>query len=349
VNEKIDAKDFIGYTRRREQELINKFRVNNHIYTVVDDLKKQFKLKQELPKILLHVPDNGAVMYNMFSWHIVLNFLSPDCCKLMMFGQENNIQEIVEKFNPDVFITVEDPNYIEHCDLEYLRNHDCLIGMINNYHYDYNPDFRMTFHFDYKNDSVLIKFGDMIPTLFGVNPIIHLPVLLQDEYVFGFIGTNSHLKKDMTDKYLLPLMNKYSHLLFGERWGENITPISPIYCNYVYCQSLICPNYHVQWQHDNCNEVNERTFVIPVCGGFEITDNPQMMRKIFKDDEMVIANSPEEYLEKFDYYLHHVNERYDYVVAGAERVLKEFTLFHTLMPMCKHIYHKINGKELEIG
>ena len=98
----------------------------------------------------------------------------------------------------------------------------------------------------------------------------------------------------------------------------------------LYNFASIYPNYHLQEQIDSFNEVNERTFVIAACGGFQIVDNPAAISQLFSPDEIAVAQSPEEYHEMFEHFLANPDKRHSYVEKGMRRVWKDYTLFSVL-------------------
>ena len=147
---------------------------------------------------------------------------------------------------------------------------------------------------------------------------------------FFFVGTNSHLKLARTDAYLSPLIGKYNGILAGVGWPVGVGEMPLQDSSLMYNFAKIYPNYHLDNQVVNFNEVNERAFIIPACGGFELTDNPKAMRELFRDDEMAIADTPDQFAEMFDHYMSHPDERLELTRRGMNRVWKEYTLFHVL-------------------
>lgn len=54
--------------------------------------------------------------------------------------------------------------------------------------------------------------------------------------------------------------------------------------------------------------LNQRTFKIPACGGFEICDHGPALRKYFEEDEVIMADDARDCLVKVEYYLNHDDE-----------------------------------------
>ncbi len=91
------------------------------------------------------------------------------------------------------------------------------------------------------------------------------------------------------------------------------------------------------------NEINERTYIIPACGGFELVDGPVAIREIFAADEMAVADSPAEYHDMFDYFLRNPDKRLSYIEKGMRRVWDQYTLFHVLSKLAAFL--DIPGKQ----
>jgi spore maturation protein CgeB len=98
--------------------------------------------------------------------------------------------------------------------------------------------------------------------------------------------------------------------------------------NQLYSSAKICINLHEARTGAGKNRVilNERTFKIPACGGFEICDfvTPEdVLRRYFKEDEMVYAKDAEDWFRKIDHYMNHDDERERIRKKGSERALRD--------------------------
>ena len=74
--------------------------------------------------------------------------------------------------------------------------------------------------------------------------------------------------------------------------------------------------------------MNERTFKIPACGGFEICDFVPPLRRYFNEEEMVMAddkrgNWVDDWFRKIEYYLHHEKEKEAIRCKGITRALRD--------------------------
>ncbi len=291
-------------------------------------------------RILLHRPGNGALKYLMDSWQAVLTYMGIPAT-VLNWGK--NTKTVCETFRPTVFITVADPAYIEQLDYDYLKRcrqeSGLQIGHISTFEHRYEPcDFLITFHLDPQRDPAMARTDLPLLSLpFAVNPLIHYMRPGVDVWDYFFVGTNSPFKAEETRQYLLPILQKQRGILAGTNWGYGIGELTVDEAALFYNFARIYPNYHVHRQMEEFNEINERTYIIPACGGFELVDNPVAMKELFAEDEMAVASSPAEYHEMFAHFLRHPEERLPYIRNGMRRVYREYTLFHVLERLVHHL------------
>jgi len=79
--------------------------------------------------------------------------------------------------------------------------------------------------------------------------------------------------------------------------------------------------------------LNERTFVIPACGGFEVVDWMDCLYDYFEPGEMLSARDPAEMAEKVTEWLATPRLRLKYALAGHHRVLRDQTYFERVGEM----------------
>ncbi len=291
-------------------------------------------------RVLLHRPSNGALKYLMDSWAEVLTYAGVQT-RLINWGERT--APVFEQFRPDVFLTVADPNYMAQLDYEYImqyrKNTGLLIGHITTFEHEFpSCDFLVTFHFDpSRNARMQVTETPLVSLPFAANPLQHYMRPGVEVWDYFFVGTNSPRKVACTKAYLLPLVRRYSGVLAGANWDMGLGELSVQEAAVLYNFARIYPNYSTPRHFDEYNEVNERTFIIPACGGFELMDNPVAIRELFTGEELAIADSPAQYREMFDHYLRHPEERLPIVRAGMRRVYREYTLFHVLERLVSQI------------
>ena len=179
----------------------------------------------------------------------------------------------------------------------------------------------------------------------------------------SYIGTNLPEKKDFFNKQVFPLGDKYDLKLYWQdrttkdkiiwwiqRWWQlfNIPYIRSIQKPKlkltdefdIYKNSIISINVHENYQKKYGWDCNERTFKIPACGWFEISDNVSCIYKYFEEwKEIVIAKNQDDWFEKIEYYIKNSDKRNDIILAGQKRVLKDHT-YHNRAQQFLDIYNK---------
>lgn len=183
-----------------------------------------------------------------------------------------------------------------------------------------------------------------------------------------FLGSAGVPKKQDALKMLLfPLRKKYDMKVFGPNWtlkdkmlktagflfrkagwesGKNFIQniritVPPEDEPALYSSAKICINIHSRGEEIRDYVIlNERTFKIPACGGFEICDFVPPLRNYFTEDEMVMADDKhgdwvKDWFEKIDYYLKHDDERKAIQERGAARALRDHTYLNRVHQMFK--------------
>lgn len=177
----------------------------------------------------------------------------------------------------------------------------------------------------------------------------------------SYVGTFLPTKRKFFKECIFPLKNIYDLRLYGQDWTLRDRSIGWIqrfgqYYNIpylrsvqkpklqlgdeakIYSSSKICINIHETHQKENGGDCNERTFKIPLCGGFEITDDVACIRKYFREGkEIVIARNTDDWLKKIDLYINDQEKRLEIIENGRKRVLKEHT-YHNRVEQMIEIY-----------
>ena len=181
----------------------------------------------------------------------------------------------------------------------------------------------------------------------------------------SYIGTNLPEKRRFIANYVLPLRKDYEVKLYGQDWTVPNRIMSTIqkagqYFNLpvvksiqkpklqltderkIYSSSTISINIHEDYQRRFGNDCNERTFKIPLCGGFEITDDVACIRKYFKEGkEIMIAKNKKDWFDKIDYYMKNPEKRIPIIKAGRKNVLKYHT-YHNRVEQIISIYNQLD-------
>lgn len=157
------------------------------------------------------------------------------------------------------------------------------------------------------------------------------------EYDFFFVGGLAHKKKGNLEtlKQILERLPQERIKIYGDKAWTKLFGIPVSFTgeneNWIryYQTSAISPNFHIYRQKNKKLLVNDRTFHIPVYGGFQICDNP-LARKFFDSNELVIAENEEEFIELFFHYLARPEERFRIIENGLKRVMKDHSYFNRI-------------------
>lgn len=175
-----------------------------------------------------------------------------------------------------------------------------------------------------------------------------------------YVGSNLPAKRDFFKKHIYPLKSKYDLRTYGSDWTLNSRILGKIqkvgqYFNInqlkkvrslsltlnderkLYSTARISLNVHEeQVKIHNC-EINERTFKILACGGFQICDDVPLLRNFFNSSELVIAESTADWFDKIAYFLEHPEQRRSIAEAGRKKVLSEHT-YHNRVKQVEDLY-----------
>lgn len=180
----------------------------------------------------------------------------------------------------------------------------------------------------------------------------------------SYIGTYLPGKKKILDEQVKPLFKKYKVKLYGQDWTFFSRILGMIqrggqYFNVpylksflkqslqlederkIYTSSCISINIHEEFQKNYLGSINERTFKIPLSGGFEIVDSVPSIYKYFRDGvDIVIAKNKKDWFYKIDYYIKNPDKRNVIIDVGRQRVMKDHT-YHNRVEQIINIYKKM--------
>ena len=152
----------------------------------------------------------------------------------------------------------------------------------------------------------------------GFNPSLHFPTEQNIKYDAIFIGRNQQ-KNRSPKKYIYKIKNvKY----FGYGWPGKFEVAQIDQLSKLYNQAIVCPNFHGLNQKGDFCMLNERTYQILACGGFQICDYIPGMENFFDENVLLWEASPRKWTEKINYYINHPMERQEHIQNGLEYVQK---------------------------
>src|SRR3989338_736008 len=172
----------------------------------------------------------------------------------------------------------------------------------------------------------------------------------------SYIGTNLPEKRHFFKTVILPLKDKYDIKIYGQDWtllnrglgfiqriGQyyNIPQVKSL-CKptlqlsderKIYSSCQISINVHELYQQ-KYGDLNERTFKIPLGGGFEICDDVYGIENIFTPQKnIVIAKNKNDWWDKIKYYTKYPDKRKSIIDEGRKLILKNHTYHHRVKTM----------------
>jgi len=193
----------------------------------------------------------------------------------------------------------------------------------------------------------------------SASPRFHFPTepVARYQYDVVYLGAKLPNKRWFNENVIAPLRRKYRLGLFGPAWtvrdnslraGSKLARMAGlpgvaktfdryrIYVpeedeNKLYSSARISLNFHER-EADNSQShhiVNQRTFKIAACGGFQIADPVSALPRYFANDEIVTAGfDAREWMDKVAYYLSHDDERLAIQQRATTRALREHMAHH---------------------
>jgi spore maturation protein CgeB len=119
-------------------------------------------------------------------------------------------------------------------------------------------------------------------------------------------------------------------------WGGYLTDFSKMV--EIFNMSCICLNLSNPWHYNTMPQIKGRHFEIPQTGSLQICTPADDLESYFVDgEEIIIANSVEDLIDKIKYYLDNPGEREQIAGAGRQRMLKDHQWEHRLVPIFEQV------------
>jgi hypothetical protein len=269
---------------------------------------------------------------------------------------DGGFREKWERFQPNVFISMDQVEVLRSLDLEYIASYAKDIGCVRLFtpisKHRFPMDgmsredewrFRLATagktvdaYFSMMEEEFFLEFfPEWVAASFkylalpnGCNPFIHYPAPGTKDLDF-FIATSFGPERlDITWRYMKPLFGKYRGLLAGPGWGFGAGPIPPSDLRSFYSRARIAPNPLAGFLMKHAMEVSERSFSASACGAFVITSPTPVTHRFFSKQELTCVEDEKHFLEAFAYYVDRPNERHTRALGALRRVYKEHTYFH---------------------
>ena len=203
----------------------------------------------------------------------------------------------------------------------------------------HEPEFNDFFYSGFLTRDIPVIY---LPHCADITQIIELRYDKNLNYDLFFIGNLGHKKNNIK---LLKTIFSYTDIkkikIIGDKLWKKYFNIkiegstkNEEWKKY-YSQSLISINLHTKRQKKHQVLLNDRTFHIPIYGGFQICDNP-LANKFFKNDEIIVAENEKSFIEFYNYFRTKPDERFEYIKKGYNRVVKDHSYFNRWLTILSH-------------
>jgi len=97
---------------------------------------------------------------------------------------------------------------------------------------------------------------------------------------------------------------------------------------YIYATAMVCPNVHTRRQVELQAAVNDRSFMIPLCGGVQVSDTPLIEK--YLSPCCPVAKSITDFMQKVVGLTYDNPKRKEHILGSVTHVANNHTYFHRL-------------------
>ena len=289
-----------------------------------------------------HTIRNIKPVYDQDIKENVIDYMPDLIITLVGFMMDKTLMECIKKSGSVLCVWLtEDPFYM-----------DESIEIVKDYHYVFTIDLGA---FEYYRKKFPDKGIHHLPL--GTDPFLYKPsdTTVQYSYDVCIVGYPYPDRIELANKILTK--NQYSLILVGPRWKrhmynqhqESLTIINrwvaPESVRNLFITSKIILNPHRTFDYENNNNslgiesksINNRTFDIAACGGFQLLSNQPDLKEHFHSGEIVSYTDHTNCLELIDRYVDKESERYQYSKKAYEKVLNCHTFLHRIQYILEQI------------
>jgi hypothetical protein len=286
-------------------------------------------------------------------------------CEMVPFGVSAN--DAIEKAGATVFFTSDHDSYIKWLDLERLKKYreknPLVLIFTASAEHDGNPNakkrlnrarsYGVDFFVSFREPEYVKEFlpdwkasgFDVISIPFSANPLVqrYIPFPTKPlDYVF--LASSNPEKAPRYCRYLKSIFSQYQGVINGPGWNQDHLVLDRRFHSYIYALGAVGINLHIPVSLNLYSEINERTFILACCGIFQLCDAPQVLRRYFSENAVVSAETPDDYVEKFKFFLNNPEKRASYQLNSLRSVYQGNTIFHRMSFFVDHILEKFPGK-----
>lgn len=318
---------------------------------VLNEFANKFQ-HQSSTRILIHLPDKSVSPggYSLFfNLGESLKFLGIPVEFLTWHG---SIERQLQLFCPTIFITSDSSVYLRRIPwqavLDYKKANALKIGLTASLQeYGNTPLLdrlkwargKIDFYYSFRSDEYLLTRKEYRPFFdhgynvfsieFGANPLLYYPVPdIDRDLNFVFLASSNPDKQERYFKYLTNIFAKYPGFIDGPGWSKNTRCADQPVHRYLYARAKIGVNLHINDSIYWPSELNERTYILAACGVPQIVDKAMLLPDRFTNDALFIADTPNEYIDQFEYMLSDPGLAHKRALKALVEVYSSHTTFH---------------------
>ncbi|MBQ9537351.1 MAG: glycosyltransferase [Desulfovibrionaceae bacterium] len=133
-----------------------------------------------------------------------------------------------------------------------------------------------------------------------------------------------------------------------QRQGQRIAPEE---CVKIYSATTVNLNLHSSVKTDQLislgDFVNPRTFELAAIQAFQLVDHRSLLAELFAADEIATFTSMEEFYAQIEFYLHHPEERTQFIARSYAKVLEKHTYVQRMQTLLDFINDSIGFPTLK--
>ncbi len=326
-------------------------------YELKKKAEKEFKDKltgkiQE--RVLIQIPDwkISPAGFSLFTnMKESLNFIGVAADEL---AWNEDTSTALERFKPTIFLSGDHTVYLNRINWEaikkYKENNKLKVGLtasIEEYgntplqgRLEWAKEHAIDFYYSFREESYFKNRKEYKPFFeqgyeifsipFGANPLIHypLPNITKDlDYIF--IASVNKTKAQRYVEFMGYITKKYTGFIDGPGWKKTGDfSFNRNRDRYIYAQSKVGLNIHLEEQIEWANETSERTYQLAMCGVPQVTDHAKVFDTLFNKDSLFIADSAKEYRQKFEYIINNPEQAQKQALQAQKEVFEKYTTFH---------------------
>ena len=189
---------------------------------------------------------------------------------------------------------------------------------------------------------------------FGSDPKLMRPLGLPPIYDVVFVGGLSH--RQGCEPFIEPLLKRLGQrpaLFVGPGWEKYGLPSQIVaygeLLNVIYNLGRVCINFHSAEQKQGEQvrvDLNNRVFDLAMAGCVQVSDNTEGLRWHFRDDEVIMAETPNEWVDQVLTHIEAPEEQQQGIRQRAQRrALADHTWDQRGRQLLDFIYSRLTATE----